>query len=93
MAIYKRNIWSQVEKVEKEEKKSGKSKKNKKTVEGGSTPASVPSTPKTDNKPIVEEQQKKLLNAEKIANNDEENEVVENKEKIAVFDELGGLLY
>jgi len=82
----------QIEKVEKEEKKSGKSKKNKKTAEGGSTPASVPSTPKTDNKPIVEEQQKKLLSTEKIANNVEENEV-ENKEKAAVFDELGGLLY
>lgn len=41
----------------------------------------------------MEEQQKKPLNAEKIANNVEENKVVENKEKTAVFDELGGLLY
>ncbi|XP_071579293.1 uncharacterized protein [Temnothorax nylanderi] len=80
---------SKVEKVEKEEKKSGKSKKNKKTVEGDSTPVSVPSTPKTDNKPIAEEEQKKPFNTEEIANDVEENEAVESKEKTAVFDELG----
>ncbi|XP_011707562.1 PREDICTED: DNA ligase 1-like [Wasmannia auropunctata] len=79
-----------VEKVEKEEKKSGKSKKNKKTTEGESTPASVPSTPKTDNKPVAEEQQTKPASVpEKVANNVEENQVEESKEKIAVFDELG----
>ncbi|KAL0123219.1 hypothetical protein PUN28_007670 [Cardiocondyla obscurior] len=78
---------SKVEKMEKEEKKLGKSKKTKK-AEDDSTPASVPSTPKTDNKPIVEEQPKKSLNEEKIANNVEENKTVENKEKTAVFDEL-----
>lgn len=91
MTIYKRNIRSQIDKVEKEEKKSGKSKKNKKASEGENTPASVPSTPKTDNKPIAEEQQKMPANAEKV-NNVEENKVVENKEKTAMFDELGGLL-
>lgn len=85
------NIQLQVEKVEKEEKKSGKSKKNKKTSEDESTPVSVPSTPKTDNKPIAEEQQKKPLNVENVANNVEENKVVENQEKTAAFDELGGL--
>jgi len=82
----------QVEKIEKEEKKSGKSKKNKKTSEGESTPASIPSTPKTDNNPIVEEQLEKPANAEKVADTVEENKV-ENKEKTAVFDELGSMLH
>lgn len=65
--------------------------------EGGNTPTSVPSTPKLDNKkPAVEESQKKTASVKKAAsvvNNVEENEVVENKEKAAVFDELGGLLH
>lgn len=86
-----------MEKVEKEERKGGKSKKNKKVSEGESTPTSAPSTPKLDNKkPAVEEPQKKAASVKKatsIANNVEENKVVENKEKAAVFDELGGLLH
>lgn len=50
----------------------------------------MPSTPKSDTKPAVEEPQKKAVNnVEKVAeNNAEENKVVQ--EKIAVFDELGG---
>lgn len=68
-------------------------KKNKKPTEDESTPASVPSTPKTDNKPVVEEEEKKPANVEKVVNNVEEVKVVENKEKTAVFDELGGLLH
>ncbi|XP_012535722.1 protein PXR1 [Monomorium pharaonis] len=80
---------SKVEKIDKEEKKAGKLKKNKKTAEDENTSASVPSTPKTDNKPIIEEQQKKPASAEKVAKNVEENKMVENKEKTAVFDELG----
>lgn len=50
----------------------------------------MPSTPKSDTKPAVEEPQKKAVNnVEKVAeNNTEENKVVQ--EKIAVFDELGG---
>ncbi|XP_029168863.1 DNA ligase 1-like [Nylanderia fulva] len=80
---------NKVEKVEKEEKKTGKSKKNKKVSEGENTPTSVPSTPKSDNKPVAEEPQKQLANLEKVATNNEENKMVESKEKIAVFDELG----
>ncbi|GAB1859095.1 hypothetical protein CAJAP_00089 [Camponotus japonicus] len=80
---------NKVEKVEKEEKKSGKSKKNKKVAEDENTPTSIPSTPKSDNKPVAEEPQEKLANAEKIATNNEENKMVESKEKAPVFDELG----
>lgn len=60
--------------------------------EGENTPASVPSTPKTDNKPVVEEPQKKLVNnVEKAVDNaEEDNKVVQTQEKTAVFDELGG---
>ncbi|XP_011143365.1 cilia- and flagella-associated protein 251 isoform X3 [Harpegnathos saltator] len=78
-----------IEKVEKEEKKAGKSKKNKKVSEGENTPASVPSTPKSDIKSAAEEPQEKAINnVEKVAeNNAEENKVVQ--EKTAVFDELG----
>ncbi|XP_012218353.1 nucleolar protein 58-like [Linepithema humile] len=84
---------NKAEKVEKEERKGGKSKKNKKVSEDGNTPASLPSTPKSDNKkPAAEEPQKKATSVKKAAsvtNNEEENKVVENKEKTAVFDELG----
>lgn len=41
----------------------------------------------------MEEQQKKPASVENVANSEEENKVMENKEKIAVFDELGGLLH
>ena len=65
--------------------------------ESDSTSISVPSTPKLDNKkPAAEEPQKKIASVKKaasVANNVEENIVVENKEKTAVFDELGGLLH
>lgn len=40
----------------------------------------------------MEEPQEKPTNMEKVATSNEENKVVESKEKIAVFDELGGLL-
>lgn len=64
--------------------------------ESDSTSISVPSTPKLDNKkPAAEESQKKVASVKKaasVANNVEENKV-ENKEKTAVFDELGGLLH
>ncbi|XP_020290224.1 DNA ligase 1-like isoform X2 [Pseudomyrmex gracilis] len=85
------NKVEKVEKVEKEEKKSGKSKKNKKVSESENTPASIPSTPKLDNKPTVDEPPKKTSDVEKVINNVEENAVAENKEKTAVFDELGDL--
>jgi len=65
--------------------------------EGESTPASVPSTPKSDNKKsAAEEPQKKTASMKKaasVANNVEESKIVESKEKTAVFDELGGLLH
>lgn len=50
----------------------------------------MPSTPKSDIEPAVEEPQKKPANnTEKVAeNNAEEDKVVQ--EKTAVFDELGG---
>lgn len=50
----------------------------------------MPSTPKSDTKSVVEEPQKKPIDsAEKVAeNNTEENKVAQ--EKTAVFDELGG---
>lgn len=51
----------------------------------------MPSTPKTDNKPVAEEPQKKLVNnAEKAVDSVEEHKVVQTQEKTAVFDELGG---
>ncbi|XP_029676858.1 DNA ligase 1-like isoform X1 [Formica exsecta] len=78
---------NKVEKVEKEEKR--KSKKIKKAVESENTPVSVPSTPKSDNKPVVEEPEEKPADMEEVATNNEENKVVESKEKAAVFDELG----
>lgn len=57
----------------------------------------MPSTPKLDNKkPAAEESQKKVASVKKaasVANNVEENKIVENKEKTAVLDELGGLLH
>lgn len=87
------NLKYQVEKIEKEEKKAGKSKKNKKVSESENTPASVPSTLKTDNKPVAEEPQEKLVNnVEKVVDNVEESKVVQAQEKTAVFDELGGNL-
>lgn len=87
------NLKYQVEKIEKEEKKAGKSKKNKKVSESENTPALVPSTLKTDNKPVAEEPQKKLVNnVEKVVDNVEESKVVQAQEKTAVFDELGGNL-
>lgn len=77
--------------MEKEEKKAGKSKKNKKVSEGENTPTSVPSTPKSDNKPAVDEQQKKSVsNMEKAADIAEKNKIAQTQEKAAVFDELGG---
>lgn len=87
-------MQEKVEKVEKEEKKLGKSKKNKKPSESDNTSASVPSTPKSDNKPVTDEVEKIAANAEKAANNTEEHKTVENatEKTAAVFDELGGLL-
>lgn len=41
----------------------------------------------------MEEEEKKPANVEKVVNDVEEVKVVENKEKTAVFDELGGLLH
>jgi len=46
---------------------------------------------KSDNKSIMEESPNKATNVEKEINAEEDRR--ENKEKTAVFDELGGLLY
>lgn len=40
----------------------------------------------------MEEPEEKPADMEEVATNNEENKVVESKEKAAVFDELGGLL-